>query len=671
MKRFVPALALAGGLLLAQLALPLAAASATELRVPAGVQDFEFESYSADYYLGRDATGHATLRTVETFVARFPDFDQNRGMIRAIPNDYDGVPLHTSVQSVVDEHGTPVHFEATVNGGFTELALGTDDFVHGRTTYTISYTQQNVVRAFGDTNDDEFYWDTNGSGFPQPFGTVTARVHLDASLTPFLTGATACYRGAQGSNDTCTIQHAPDAAGDLFTASVSDIGAYENLTVVIGFTLGTFVQVPAEERPTDLGIPFLPGQNENIWWLDVASVGIVILIVLGTAFTVIWRFVKPASSKGSGIIVPQYTPPKDLNLLQAAEIVGRRGSAIPAQLVSFAVRGKLRILDYPVTSGGARYTLQLLNLDDLDPTELDLMKALFGDSTTDHLARLQSSGILDASTMSMITSFFAGDTGLQDAALPKIGAVQEVGVVDDAAASGIARVRAAVRAEALGSGLLRKRSPAVGIIAAVAMFVLSFASMGLFMATVFLSTLNPWGIIGFVLAILACFVCVAFAYRPAVPSAAGAVHRDYLLGIRDYLQLAEAERYRMLQSPEGAERVRAEGLDIRQPAQRVKLYEKLLPFAVLWGVERDWAKELTILYGDTAPDWFVSTSAFDANAFSSSIGSIAVSTIARPTMSRSSSGSSWSRSGGGSFSGGSFGGGFSGGGGGGGGGGGR
>lgn len=661
-----------------------AAAAASDSRavnaghsVRTGVQDFEFESYSADYYLGRDAERHATLRTVETFVAQFPSFDQNRGMIRAIPNDYDGVPLHTSVQSVVDENGSDVPFERTVDGGFTELALGTDDFVHGRTTYTITYTQQNVVRAFIDTNDDEFYWDTNGTGFPQPFGSVTAHVHLDPSLTQYLTGDNACYRGAQGATDTCAIEHAPDAAGDLFTASVRDVGAYENLTVVIGFTLGTFVQVPAEEQPGSGGFPddegpFFPGQTESPWWLNAASIGSVLLIVLGTAFTVVWRFVKPSSAKGSGIIVPQYTPPKELNLLEASEIIGRRSSGLPAQVVSFAVRGKLRILDYPVTGSGARYTLQLLSLDGLDPIELNLMKALFGDSAIDHLARLRTSGILDEATMDVIAAFFDGDSGVADASLPRIGAVQEVGVIDDAAATAIAGVRAEVRTSVAARGLLQKRSPVVGIVAAALMFVMGFVSMGLFMLSVFSFQVNAWGIIGFVLAIFGCFVCAGFAYRPAIPSAAGAVHRDYLLGIRDYLQLAEADRFRMLQSPEGAERVRAEGLDIRRPAQRVKLYEKLLPFAVLWGVEREWTKELTILYGNTAPEWFVSTGSFDPAVFSSALGSIATSTIARQTMrSSSSGGSSWSGSGGGSFSGGSSGGGFSGGGGGGGGGGGR
>ncbi len=154
--------------------------------------------------------------------------------------------------------------------------------------------------------------------------------------------------------------------------------------------------------------------------------------------------------------------------------------------------------------------------------------------------------------------------------------------------------------------------------------------------------------------------------RPAVLTEAGAEQRDYLLGVRDYLQLAEADRFRMLQSPEGAERV-----DVGDKVQIVKLYEKLLPFAVLWGIEREWSKELAVYYeaGVSSPDWYVSSSAFNSMLFAQTLAGLtsSVTTTATPTPVSS----SWSGSGGGSFSGGSFGGGFSGGGGGGGGGGGR
>jgi len=606
--------------------------------IRSGVQDFSFESYTADYYLGRDDAGHATLRTVETFVARFPDFDQNRGMIRAIPNDYDGVPLHTSVESVVDENGTPVPFEQTVSGGFTELALGTDEFVHGRTVYTISYTQQNVVRAFADTNDDEFYWDTNGTGFPQGFGTVSARVHIDPALSAYLTGNNACYRGAQGSTDRCEIVSAPDATGDVFTATVRDIGPYENLTVVIGFTLGTFVQVPPEQQQPDdgfPGVPFLPEGTEAPWWAGAGSIAVAVIAALGMAFTVVWRFISPGAARGTGIIIPQYTVPKDLNLLEAADIIGRAWTGTPAQVVSFAVRGKLRILDYPVTDSGAQYTLQLLNLMGLDDQELELMAALFADG----------------------------------AGVPELGAVRELGVIDDSAAAAIHDVTAGVRPRVLSRGFRKKRSSLAGFLIAGIMFLLIFVAVGFFIVSVAYLTFNVGGFLAIFLPFLGVFVCLGFAWRPAVLTEAGVVHRDYLLGMRDYLQLAEADRFRMLQSPEGAERVRVDGVDIRNPAQRVKLYEKLLPFAVLWGIEKEWAKEFTVYYGEAAPDWFVSSGAFDATMFTMALSSIASTTVARSTPTTSSS--SWSGSGGGSFSGGSFGGGFSGGGGGGGGGGGR
>ena len=670
-KRSLTALAIVafglalGAPLAASAAVPAVPDAATVVR--SGVQDFEFESYTADYYLGRDGAGHATLRTVETFVARFPDFDQNRGMIRAIPNDYDGVPLRTSVESVVDENGDPVPYEQTVNAGFTELALGTDDYVHGRTTYTISYTQQNVVRAFADTNSDELYWDTNGTGFPQPFGAVSARVHVDPSLTPYLTGNTACYQGAQGSTDTCELVTTPDAAGDSFAATVRNLGPHENLTVVIGFTLGTFVQVPPEERPDDgfPGVPFLPGESEAPWWAGAGSIVVAVLTVLGMAFTVIWRFVKPGAGKGRGIIIPQYTVPKELNLLEAADIIGRSWSGIPAQIVSFAVRGKLRILDYPVSDRGAQFTLQLLDMTGLDDEELELLTALFGGGAglgDEVLGAIREVGILDDGQVAQIAAL-AGDGPLQ------VGAVREIGVVDDAVAAAISTVRSGVRARIISRGFKAKRSSLAGFLIAGGMFLLIFVAVGFFIVSSMYLSFSVGGFLAIFLAFVGVFVCLGFAWRPAVLTEAGAEHRDYLLGMRDYLQLAEADRFRMLQSPEGAERVRAEGLDIRQPAQRVKLYEKLLPFAVLWGIEKEWAKELTIYY-DAAPDWFVSSGSFDATMFSMALGSIASTTIAKSTPSTS-SGSSWSGSSGGSFSGGSFGGGFSGGGGGGGGGGGR
>lgn len=113
----------------------------------------------------------------------------------------------------------------------------------------------------------------------------------------------------------------------------------------------------------------------------------------------------------------------------------------------------------------------------------------------------------------------------------------------------------------------------------------------------------------------------------------------------------------MLQSPEGAEKTQ---VDTADPKKLVRLYERVLPYAVLFGQEKEWNKQLGSHYQSTGqqPDWYTGASlaAFNAASFSSAMTSL--------TTSINSTGTSYSSSGG------SSGGGFSGGGGGGGGGGG-
>ena len=598
---------------------PLAASAAPIApAVRQDVSDFSFVSYDADFYLSRNAEKHGTLKTVETFVAQFPDFDQNRGIIRAIPMDYDGVPLHTAVESVTDATGAPVPFEETTDDGYLELALGTDEFVRGQQTYRITYTQENVVRYFPDVKNDEFYWDTNGTGFAQSFGAVTARVHIDPSIVNLLDGSAACYQGAEGSTETCPITKTDD--GLLFTASTTDLGARENLTVAIGFQAKSFVEVP--RQGFGLNVPL---------WSTILAIALSVLSLLFLIGVFIFRFAfGQQDARGRGVIVPEYSVPKGLNLLEAGAIVGRTASAISAQVVSFAVRGNVRVLDYAVDDDGGDYTVQLLNDTGVDDDERSLLVALFGPDLTP-------------------------------------GATQALGITDDALARKLAVVTAAQQKRLQERGLTRKASFIPGLVTILIDVVLFVVAVVVSVLTAAAGAFSPWMIAALVLTFIGFFVTIGLAIRGPLLTEAGAEQRDYLLGMRDYLKLAEADRFRMLQSPEGADRV-----DVSDNTELVKLYEKLLPFAVLWGVEEEWAKELAVRYDAAAqsPNWYVSSNnVFNSLLFAQALGgfSSSVGTTSTPTPTwTSGSGSS-----GGSFSGGSFGGGFSGGGGGGGGGGGR
>ena len=90
--------------------------------------------------------------------------------------------------------------------------------------------------------------------------------------------------------------------------------------------------------------------------------------------------------------------------------------------------------------------------------------------------------------------------------------------------------------------------------------------------------------------------------------------REHLDGLRQYLELAEADRMRALQSPTGAELIAgpaaAQSTDAASPTDataptavarpasdavaRFHLHERLLPYAVLFGVEREWITVLQL-----------------------------------------------------------------------------
>ena len=85
-------------------------------------------------------------------------------------------------------------------------------------------------------------------------------------------------------------------------------------------------------------------------------------------------------ARGRGTIIAEYSVPEDLNVMAAAHLVGKPGTAISAQLISLAVRRRIRLLDYPVR-GDAEYAVQLLDPTGVDSLEQRVLTALFGELT--------------------------------------------------------------------------------------------------------------------------------------------------------------------------------------------------------------------------------------------------------------------------------------------------
>ncbi|WP_136045982.1 DUF2207 family protein, partial [Microbacterium sp. K41] len=135
----------------------------------------------------------------------------------------------------------------------------------------------------------------------------------------------------------------------------------------------------------------------------------------------------------------------------------------------------------------------------------------------------------------------------------------------------------------------------------------------------------------------------------------GARTLEYLQGVREFIRVAEEDRLRMLQSYTGAERREVDGAEV------IHVYERLLPYAMLFGMEDEWGEVLERAYTreQRGAAWIGDPTSLALRvqlaAFMSSSQSAA--TYTAPTTGSSSSGGSF----GGGFSGGGGGGGFSGG----------
>ena len=609
--------------------------------LPTDVNDFSFDSFDASYALSQDSSKRSMLHTNETLVAEFPDFNQNRGIIREIPTDYDGHSTHITVKSVTDGSGKARSYSMGTDGDFTTITIAVPEgqYVHGKQTYVIDYTQTDVTKYFKDT-DDEFYWDVNGTGWQQSFNSVRASVTIAGSLVPKLNGHNACYQGSEGSTQKCDIT----ADDGTITAGVEKLYGYQGMTIAIGFAPKTFADAPfnlIEKILEIIPITFILGTLAEL------------LAVGGAAILhfQLWR------RRSGDPIIAQYEPPKGVSAMLAANIVGKPKKGMAASIVDLAVRGKLRIIEKPKEGfEAAKFGVQQLNVDDLLPDEERVMNALFAFSGMENIGAMisQFTGALPPG-LKVIGGASIGSTASTD---PVDANIKWLEKKDTLLGDSVQEITKSVEANAEAVGLRKARHPAIvtiigvlAILGAVLLFITAFTSgddgLGIALGVIGANA-GAW------IAVLV-FGLVS-GLRPLTLE--GSKLYDQLIGLKLYIQLAEADRLKMLQSISGAEKI-----STSDGNQIVKIYERLLPYAVLFGLEQQWSAELAKYYGTTSPDWYSGSNigAFDVAAFTTGIA--AFSAVSASTSSSSSSG-------GFSSSGGSGGGGSSGGGGGGGGGGG-
>lgn len=586
-------------------------------------QNFYFSNAEFDYYLNQSETGGSTMHVDESLTAVFPDTNQNHGIERCIPQEYRGVNSLLKSSFSVTRNGITEQFTSYKNDSLTCFRIGNaNSYVHGSQTYKLSYDLENVILNPDNSEYQELYWDTNGTEWEQKFDKLTARIHLPAPLVNAWNGETSCYVGALGTSGAeatsrCETFISEDKS--VITFTTTNLRSHENLTFDLPFMPNTFVVKKSNRTLIFYGL--------------LVSLAIVFVISIFE-----WRkaFQKVSDKRKLAIdkVVPvQYTPPKDVTVAEAGtDYLKTTTNPHVASLIELAVHHNIALeKGEKKTFGGYHWKIHVKRLKDISEEQKIVLEVLNGGKT------------------------------------PKDGDVFEV-KKNGKYSTHINRLMHEFDSEILSS--LKSKNlfepdkktsnlSTLSIILLLGLFFLCGTFYFLLNKGFFASLPRSTRDLGYIIDIatpflyIICFTSVLTTIsKYNKRTMEGIKLSKYLDGLKEYMTLAEKERLKFLQSVKGVDTTH-EGI--------VKLYEKLLPYAVLFNIEDSWLKEMNryLEMSDVNyhPYWMYGGFYFSSRDFRE------FSTYANSYISSTSASSSSGSSGGG-------GGGFSGGGGGGGGGGG-
>jgi len=436
---------------------------------------------------------------------------------------------------------------------------------------------------------DELFWNVTGNDWVVPIDNIEAKVELP-DISPVINSQVTCYAGNYGSTNKCDffeLTHSASSTDEIVGANFAtkNLPRSFGMTVVLGFEKG-IISIPVPEPITEFPA-----------WLVVLAVfflfgGIPLLVLI--IMILIWFF-RGRDKKLHDPIIAQYDSPDNLPPGIVGTILDEHVDKedLSSEIIYLAIAGYLkinRIETKKIFSKEVDYQLdKLKDADDsLKEYQKILLKAFFKSGDSVKLSKLKFTLFLSFKNASEEMTKFAADNGYFEKDPAKVKKVYNI----------------------------------VGIF---------FVALGMVSFPVFI-------FFSFINLAISGIIIILFGAIMSKRTLKGVKARNYILGLKEYIKVAEKERIKFHNAPE----------------KNPQTFEKFLPYAMVFGLEKEWAKQFEGIYMEQ-PSWYsgADLATFSAVSFVNELSSFG--SVANTSFAQNSGSSSGFSSGG--FSGGGFGGG--------------
>lgn len=458
------------------------------------------------------------------------------GIYRDIPISYSARGGNYSLRindiSVTDENNSAYRFESSISGDDMRIKVGDPDIlVNGKKTYVINYKIGRAMNYFN--SHDELYWNATGDKWQIGIDKAEVKVILPEKVAAEKLQKE-CFAGTLGSISSCSNSgYFPNEneVEEVRFRQDSPLEPGDGLTIVVGVPKGTVV------APSMIESAFA------ILWDN---------LVLAVPFIVFWImfylwYTRGRDPQASGTIIAQFDAPDRLTPGEVGTIIDEKADNedISSNIINLAIRGYLRITrteEKGIYFTKSDYILERLKSEnDLEDFDKKLMQGMFRSGPLVKVSKLRN-------------HFY------NDLALVK------------------RQLYAAVTSKGYFSGNpsnVRVNYGAAGVI----IIILTFLIGPIF--------LNSMGVLAFFSFVASGVIVIFFSAIMPARTKKGADAKEYILGLKEYLRVAEKDRINFHNAPE------------KNPAQ----FEKLLPYAMVLGVEKEWAKQFEGIYNES-PAWY-------------------------------------------------------------------